>query len=113
MQFYIMKHTPGQVRKGSFAVVFSSTQSGNDDGYAEMAERMVALAEKQHGFLGVESARNSDGHGITVSYWESEGAISRWKQNLEHQEAQRRGQSQWYASYSLHVCRVERTYGSD
>lgn len=74
-----------------------------------MAERMVELASQQPGFLGVETAREE--LGITVSYWESLEAISNWKQNVEHREAQRRGRQQWYSSFRLRVARVEREYG--
>jgi heme-degrading monooxygenase HmoA len=49
--------------------------------------------------------------GITVSYWESEDAIRQWKRNAEHLEAQRRGRAEWYESFVVRVCRVERAYG--
>ncbi len=75
-----------------------------------MAQRMVKLAAEQPGFLGVESARGADGFGITVSYWESEDAIRKWKANLEHLEAQRMGKESWYASYDLRVAQVTRAY---
>lgn len=35
-----------------YAVIFTSLRQTGDHGYAEMAERMVALAAKQPGFLG-------------------------------------------------------------
>lgn len=50
-----------------YAVIFTSHRTEGDNGYAEMADRMVELASQQPGFLGVESAR--EGVGITVSYW--------------------------------------------
>jgi len=92
-----------------YAVIFSSLRTEGDHGYAQMAERMVELASQQPGFLGVETAREE--LGITVSYWESLEAISNWKQNVEHREAQRRGRQQWYSSFRLRVARVEREYG--
>ena len=59
--------------------IFSSVKSENDTGYGETAERMVSLAADQPGFLGVESVREADGRGITVSYWDSMDAINHWK----------------------------------
>jgi len=56
-----------------------------------MADRMVDLTSKQPGFFGVESVRDPDGFGITVSYWESLGDISNWKLNSEHLVAQEKG----------------------
>jgi len=51
-----------------YAVIFTNTRTEADDqGYGDMAQRMVELAAGQPGFLGVESVR--DGRlGITVSY---------------------------------------------
>jgi len=73
-----------------------------------MAEAMEALAKKQAGFLGVESARQEVG--ITVSYWESLEAIQNWKANLDHIVVQKLGKEKWYKSYKVRICRVEREY---
>lgn len=92
-----------------YAVIFSSHRTDSDNGYGEMAERMAELAAQQPGYLGMESAR--EGLGITVSYWESLEAIRNWKQNAEHQEAQRLGHQQWYSSFRVRIAKVEREYG--
>ena len=92
-----------------YAVIFTSTRTGVDAGYAGMAARMVELAASQPGFLGLESAR--EGLGITVSYWATLDAISAWKRNAEHQVAQELGRSQWYEAFQTRICRVERDYG--
>ncbi len=60
-----------------YAVIFTSLRTEEDSGYAAMAEKMLALAAEQPGFLGVESAR--EGVGITVSYWTDMEAIRLWK----------------------------------
>lgn len=93
-----------------YAVIFTSRRTQGDQGYAEAAERMVELARKQPGFLGVESARGEDGLGITVSYWASEAAILAWKQHPEHSAIRERGRSTWYSACSTRVCKVERAY---
>ncbi|MDX5378338.1 MAG: antibiotic biosynthesis monooxygenase [Halomonas sp.] len=92
-----------------YAVIFTSLRTAEDNGYALMAERMTELAAQQPGFLGMESAREA--LGVTVSYWDSLEAIQRWKQQVEHREAQRLGRSEWYAAYRVRVARVERDYG--
>jgi heme-degrading monooxygenase HmoA len=91
-----------------YAVIFTSERTAVNNGYNEMAERMVELAKEQPGYLGHESARES--LGITVSYWDSLEAIKHWKQNTEHLIAQQKGRSEWYASYKTRICRVERDY---
>lgn len=93
-----------------YAVIFASQRSAGDAGYAAMAERMVALAAEQPGFLGVESTRGADGFGITVSYWTSLDAIAAWKAHAEHRVAQETGRQRWYTSYALRIARVERAH---
>jgi len=70
---------------------------------------MLDLAQKQEGFLGVESARNE--LGITVSYWESLEAIKKWKLHTEHTEAREKGRSMWYNAFKVRICKVEHEYG--
>ncbi|MED3383583.1 antibiotic biosynthesis monooxygenase [Bacillus subtilis] len=91
-----------------YAVIFSSVKSENDTGYGEAAERMVSLAGDQPGFLGVESVREADGRGITVSYWDSMDAINHWRHHTEHQAAKEKGKSVWYESYAVRVAKVDR-----
>lgn len=94
-----------------YAVVFTSLRTGGGDGYDETSARMVELASRQPGFLGVESARGPDGLGITVSYWESREAISGWKRNAEHVAVQDEGRRRWYRDYRIRVLRLEYEYG--
>ena len=96
-----------------YAVIFSSLRNGDDEaGYARAAERMLELAAQQPGYLGVEAARGADGFGITVSYWDSEAAISAWKQHAEHAATRERGRSHWYDHFELRVAKVGRAYGT-
>lgn len=91
-----------------YAVIFTSLRTDGDRGYAHMAARMIELASQQPGYLGMESARGSDGLRITVSYWSSEEAIAAWKAHCEHRIAQQTGQRVWYSDYHLRVAKVER-----
>ena len=94
-----------------YAVIFTSQRNKNDSkGYHTMADLMVELASKQSGFLGVESSREENGLGITVSYWDSLESIQQWKENLSHQKAQEKGKRDWYSSYITRICKVERDY---
>jgi heme-degrading monooxygenase HmoA len=92
-----------------YAVIFTSDRTEGDNGYCEIAARMVELASIQPGFLGVESAREDVG--ITVSYWSNLESIKQWKANAEHQEAQRLGREKWYSSFKTRISKVEHDYG--
>ena len=91
-----------------YAVIFTSQRTDVDDGYGAMGDRMVELASQQPGFLGVESVRDANGLGITVSYWSSLEAIAGWKANAEHRVAQTSGRKKWYSHFETRVARVER-----
>jgi heme-degrading monooxygenase HmoA len=92
-----------------YAVIFTSTRTEGDKGYHEMANKMVDLAQQQEGFLGVESAREDIG--ITVSYWRDLESIKNWRENFEHSIAREKGRAEWYKSFKVRICRVERDYG--
>jgi heme-degrading monooxygenase HmoA len=95
-----------------YAVIFTSLRTTVDEGYGDMATRMLELAALQPGFLGVESARESDGAGlgITVSYWKDLASIAQWKANAEHLHAQRLGHEKWYSAFTTRIAYVERDY---
>ncbi|TVZ58432.1 heme-degrading monooxygenase HmoA [Flavobacteriaceae bacterium MAR_2010_105] len=94
--------------KPYYAVIFTSIQKKNIEGYAEMANKMEELAKKQSGYLGIDSSKSDIG--ITVSYWENLEAIKNWKRQTEHLEAQRQGRTKWYSWYKVRICKVEREY---
>jgi heme-degrading monooxygenase HmoA len=95
-----------------WAVVFTSFRTGLDEiGYEKTAARMLELAAEQPGYLGIDSVRDADGVGITVSYWSDPESIRKWRNVAEHLAAQEKGRSTWYGDFRLRICRVEREYG--
>ena len=91
-----------------YAVIFTSVRTPGDQGYNEMADKMVALAALQEGFLGVESAREEVG--ITVSYWKDLESIKNWKKNAEHTFAREKGRNVWYQRFKTRIAKVETDY---
>jgi len=90
-----------------FAVIFTAQRSlSGDDIYDITADRMVLLARRQPGFLGVESVRGDDGIGITVSYWVDRDAIANWRQQADHLAAQALGRQEFYDWYRVRVAEV-------
>ena len=95
-----------------YAVIFASVRTdGDDEHYGLAAQHMVDLARRQPGYLGHDSARADAG--ITVSYWTDLEAITAWKRQLQHAEAQGRGRREWYRRYTVRIARVERAYSFD
>jgi len=91
-----------------YAVIFTSLRTEGDNGYAEMAARMIDLASQQEGFLGVESARNEVG--ITVSYWCDLKSIHNWRENFDHSIARKKGRKEWYQTFKVRIAKVESDY---
>jgi len=97
-----------------YVVLFTSQLSGEKQHlYPDVAGLMVELAQKQPGFLGLESTRDSNGFGITLSYWDSKESIKNWKQNSDHLVAQKLGKEDFYKYYKTRVALVERDYGME
>ena len=88
----------------------SSIKFVDDEEYSKVAERMDKLASGQPGFLGMESTRDQAGFGITISYWKDLDAIRNWRENLEHQAAQKSGKARWYSDYQIRICIVNSEY---
>ena len=89
------------------AVIFTAQRSlSGDDIYDMTADRMVSLAQRQPGFLGVESVLGDDGIGITVSYWVDRLAIANWRQHAEHLAVQALGRQEFYDWYRIRVAEV-------
>lgn len=97
-----------QNEKPYYAVIFTSISSENIDGYEEMAQQMVELARNIEGFMGMDSAKQKQG--ITISYWETTEAISKWKNESKHLMAQKLGKEKWYKYYNVRVAKVLKEY---
>ena len=59
------------------------------------------------GFLDADSVRDSDGVGITVSYWRSLKAIENWKYDALQMQWKELGWKIRYQEYFIHICKVE------
>ena len=90
-----------------YAVIFTAQRSlSGDNMYEITADRMVALAQQQPGFLGVEAVSGDDGIGITVSYWTDRDAITQWRGNVEHIRTQAMGRQEFYDWYRIRIAEV-------
>lgn len=98
-------------RTGLIAVIFASQRtSGDADGYRIAAADMEALAEAQPGYAGMIAARDSDGFGITVSYWHDEDSARAWRAHPHHADIREQGRGKWYESYTVDVAVISRDY---
>ena len=91
-----------------FAVIFRAKLAHSNDEYFQTAMRLRELALGTYGCLEFVSMMEGDEE-IAISYWENETQIMNWKKDPEHIKAQEKGRNQWYESYRVEVCKVERS----
>lgn len=94
-----------------YAVIFRAEIAEFDDQYIKVAEKMRDLAIKEYGCLEFVACAEGTSE-IAISYWDNEEQIMAWRQDIEHRAAQQLGKTEWYKSYSVQVCKVERSYRS-
>ena len=92
-----------------FATIFTTQLGDALEGYDEASDLMAELVEKYDGFMGMHSARDDDGYGITVCYWKTEDSITAWREDLEHQAVQLKGRGGWYSKYTIQLAEVKRS----
>jgi heme-degrading monooxygenase HmoA len=92
-----------------YAVIAPAELHEDIRGYPEMAAKLVELAKKQPGFLGIESGFQK-GFALAVSYWASLEAIQAWSENAHHMIAKDKGKTAWFKKYVTRIAKVERVY---
>jgi heme-degrading monooxygenase HmoA len=96
------------------AIIFEVIPAeGQKDAYLDIAAEMRPMVEQVEGFLGVErfqSLTNPDKL-LSLSFFEDEDAVLRWRKLAAHRNAQSKGRSGVFSDYHLRVARVIRDYG--
>ena len=94
-----------------YAVIFKAEILELDSEYTEMAEKMRHLAMSQYACTEFTSCAEGE-YEISISYWPNLDQIKKWKQNIDHLDAQNKGRSKWYKSYKIEITKIERSYGT-
>lgn len=98
-------------RPGDIAVIFLSQRTDADRaGYDAAAAEMTALAARQPGYRGMDSVRDGDGLGITISYWADDASARAWRVHPDHARIREAGRDRWYSRYDLVVAEISRAY---
>ena len=96
------------------AIIFEVIpEDGKTDAYLDIAATMRPLVEEVEGFLSVErfqSLANPEKL-LSISFFEDEAAVERWRQLEKHRTAQTAGRGHLFKDYRLRVAHVLRDYG--
>ena len=81
--------------------------------YFDHAAALRSELEKMAGFISIErfESLSEPGKFLSLSYWESEEAIARWRQQPGHRKVQAAGRGGIFADYRIRVAAVLRDYG--
>ncbi|SER74447.1 Heme-degrading monooxygenase HmoA [Tranquillimonas rosea] len=96
------------------AVIFEVTpHDEHRDTYFSIAAEMRPMLEEVEGFISVErfESLSTPGKILSVSFFEDEAAVARWRRLAAHRGAQRQGRDMIFADYRLRVAHVLRDYG--
>jgi heme-degrading monooxygenase HmoA len=96
------------------AVIFEvEPEAGREQDYLDIAARLRPELEKIDGFISIERFRSlsQEGKILSLSFWRDEEAIARWRQQEQHQAAQRAGRDRIFRDYRIRVAAVLRDYG--
>ena len=96
------------------AIIFEVyPKDGKMDEYLDIAARIRPIAEATEGFISVErfqSLTNPEKY-LSISYFEDEAAVDRWRNVAEHRKAQIRGRRDIFDDYRIRVVSILRDSG--
>lgn len=96
------------------AVIFEvHPTEGRKDDYFNIAAQMRPMVEQVKGFISVERFQSltDPSKVLSLSFFEDEAAIARWRTLAAHRSAQAKGRSGVFDDYRLRIAHVVRDYG--
>ncbi len=95
------------------AVIFELTPAVDcEERFLEIAGEIGGLLEKQEGFISMDLLTSliEDDKRLSLSFWESEAAIEKWRNRMEHRDGQGEGKNTLFDSYRVRVAEIVRDY---
>lgn len=96
------------------AIIFEVWPQDEDRSeYLDIAAELRPVLEELEGFISVERFQSITDPGklLSISFFENEEAVQRWRNIAEHRVAQSKGRSGIFKNYRLRVAGVMRDYG--
>ncbi len=80
--------------------------------YLELAAMLKPMLEGFEGFVSMErfQSLHDENKVLSMNVWESEEAMSRWRNTVEHRMSQLQGNTKLFESYKITVVSVVREY---
>jgi heme-degrading monooxygenase HmoA len=86
---------------------------GVQEEYQQASAELRELLSELEGFHGIErfESSNQPGRYVAIAYFDSEEAVSAWRNRPEHRKMQALGRSRFFTNYRLVMAEVLRDYG--
>ncbi len=87
------------------------TKEGKEE-YLKIAAELRDELNKAEGFISGEryESLSEEGKLLSVNIWESEEALSKWRNNQQHREGQKRGHDSLFEKYNIRIAKIIRDY---
>ena len=95
------------------AVLFEAIPAeGKRDDYLSLAAQLKGQLTHSEGFISIERFESlaEPGKILSLSFWQDEESVARWRRQAEHREAQEKGRASIFVFYRLRVAAVLRDY---
>lgn len=81
--------------------------------YLDIAAEMRPMVDEVEGFISVERFQSLSNPNklLSLSFFEDEDAVNRWRKLAAHRRAQSKGRSGIFTDYHLRIAHVIRDYG--
>ena len=96
------------------AVIFEViVQQGKQEEYLQLATELKEHLAQVDGFVSIErfASLSEEGKLCSLSFWEDEAAINKWREFDLHRLAQAQGKAGIFADFRIRVATVVRDYG--
>ncbi|MGK2907621.1 MAG: antibiotic biosynthesis monooxygenase family protein [Desulfuromonadales bacterium] len=96
------------------AVIFEvQIQEGKQEEYLQIAAQLREHLVNIDGFISIErfSSLSEEGKLCSLSFWENETSIKKWREFELHRIAQAKGKAGIFADFRIRVAEVIRDYG--
>ncbi|WP_428558938.1 MAG: antibiotic biosynthesis monooxygenase family protein [Solidesulfovibrio sp. DCME] len=82
------------------------------ENYLALAANLSKLLANAEGFIRSErfSSLTNDGKLLSISVWETEHAVEKWRNEMMHRMSQRQGHDSLFESYTISVTSTLRIY---
>ena len=86
-------------------------KDGMED-YLTYATNLKNELSKMEGFISAErfSSLNEEGKLLSLSVWENEAAVTKWRNHITHRKSQKAGYDSLFENYHITVASVIREY---